>query len=342
MGDTVRSNLLAAVAVVGSAAMIMLVSCQPAPSGLQGKLAWPKDGDLWVDDLSSRQQTKITNLPSAGAIVTGATWSPDGQRLIYAQFWHRPNERSSGADLYIANADGSDAHPFEERDAPSTVLETPQWMSSGRVYYTIRRVTDQGREVQTIVRQTEGGQPETVVDNGYDPSVSPDETTILYMRPTRAGQQLLKKTIGSADDGCELISDQVFQYLSLPRISPDGKLVALGGSGPPNMMPSGCGGNPPTGAAAPTPPALDLGALLQPETAYAHGLPADVYTLSLDGSGLKRVADIKDDDPTVAWSADGTRLAIFGVGGLFVSDLSGGSPQKIVDQGGYGGVDWTR
>ena len=78
--------------------------------------------------------------------MTGATWSPDGQRVIFAQFWRRPNERSSGADLMIANADGSDAHPFAERDAPNTVLETPEWLPSGNVYYTIRRVVN-GREI---------------------------------------------------------------------------------------------------------------------------------------------------------------------------------------------------
>src|SRR5437016_64857 len=66
-----------------------------AAQGIQGRIVWPKDGDLWVYDVSSKQQTKITNL-AAGAAVTGATWSPDGQRVIFAQFWRRPGERSSG------------------------------------------------------------------------------------------------------------------------------------------------------------------------------------------------------------------------------------------------------
>lgn len=241
----------------------------------------------------------------------------------------------------IAGADGSNAHPFAERDAPNTVLETPEWMPSGRVYYTVRRVVN-GKETQTIVRQTENGQPETIEDNAYDPAVSPDETVLVYVRSTRTGQQLMKKSIGEDGDGCELLADQVFQYLSLPRISPDGKRVALGGSGEPNMGPSGCGGDPrstaPSAASAP----LDLGALLQPDTAYAHGLPADVYGLNLDGSAMTRLADIKDDDPTVAWSPDGSRLAIFGVAALFLVDARGGPTDKLTDQGGYGGLDWTK
>jgi Tol biopolymer transport system component len=256
--------------------------------------------------------------------------------VVFSQFGRRPNERSSGADLYVANADGSDAHLFAERDAANTVLDTPYWAPSGRVYYTIRRVQN-GRESQTIVRQPEGGEPETLVENAYSPTVTPDESTLVYLRTTRAGQSMMKKAIGQSDDGCELLSDQVFQYLSQPRISPDGKKVALGGSGEANPGPSSCGAN-----NGDKPAAASGGPLGQFFSAMAHGLPADVYTLGLDGGGLTRIADIKDDDPTVAWSPDGTRLAIFGVAALYVVDSKGGPTQKLVEQGGYGGLDWTR
>src|SRR5215813_7016784 len=149
--------LLAAAALVFSGCQAL--GQQPSASkGAEGRIAWPKDGDLWVFDLVSKQQTRITNLPQ-GAAVTGATWSPDGQRVVYAQFWRRPNERSSGADLMIANKDGSEARVFAERDAANTVLEAPEWAPSGRVYYDIRRVAN-GRESQSVVRQVDGGQPE--------------------------------------------------------------------------------------------------------------------------------------------------------------------------------------
>jgi Tol biopolymer transport system component len=338
--------------------LYLLLGCQvlnrgPSPDTLQGRIAWPKDGDLWVLDLSNKQEKKVTDLPR-GAAVTGAAWSPDGSRLVYAQFGRRPNERASGADLVVANADGSNAHLFAERDTASTVLDTPLWAPSGRVYYTIRRI-ENGREAQTIVRKAETGEPEMLVENGYSPAVSADESVLVYLRTTRAGQAMLRKPIGQPGDGCELLSDQVFQYLSQPRVSPDGTRVALGGSGEANPGPSSCGANnadkpsassreASSAASGPGPMARLAGWLADGlvSTAYAHGLPADIYTLGLDGAGLQRIADIKDDDPTVAWSPDGSRLAIFGVAALYMVDSKGGPSQKLVDQGGYGGLDWTK
>src|SRR5438046_10699384 len=79
----VRVRMLARGALVLALSLsVALTSCQllnqsQAASGATGKIAWPKDGDLWVYDLASKNQTKITSL-NAGAAVTGATWSPGG------------------------------------------------------------------------------------------------------------------------------------------------------------------------------------------------------------------------------------------------------------------------
>jgi Tol biopolymer transport system component len=330
--------LLAVLASLGVLDCQML-NRSSATEGAQGRIVWPKDADLWIYDVAGKQQQKITSIPSSAAI-TGASWSPDGKRVVFSQFSRRSNERASGADLFVSNADGSDARLFAERDVANTVLDAPQWAPSGRVYFTQRRV-ENGRQSLAVMRQTEGGQPETVVENGYNASISPDESTLVYIRDTRTGQVLMKKTLSQGGDGCELLTDQVFQYLSQPRISPDGTRVALAGSGEPNMQTSGCGGDnkaKPGGAT----PLLNLVALFEPAVAYAHGLPADMYTLALDGSGLTRVADIKDDDPTVTWSPDGARLAIFGIGALYMAEAKGGPATKLVEQGGYGSLDWTR
>ncbi len=98
-------------------------------------------------------------------------------------------------------------------------------------------------------------------------------------------------------------------------------------------------------APAPAPAALRwaewLG--LAVPTAWAHGLPWNVWTINLDGSGLTRLADVNEDEPNVAWSPNGTQIAVFGPSALRVVEAKpNGRSEKLVDQGGYGIVDWTK
>jgi Tol biopolymer transport system component len=329
------------------ALLVLSVGCQNAAALAPGRIAWPKDGDLWVIDLPTKNQQKLTNLPRSAA-VTGASWSPDGSKIVYAQFWRPPGAIASGADLFMSGADGGDAHLFVERDAPSTVLETPDWARSGSVYYGERRIQG-GRESQMVARTTaEGAPPETIVNSGYFPSVSADESTIVFARSTQVGMELRKRALADPGDGCVLVPDTVFQAVGLPRISPDGKRVAFGGSGEPAGQPAACGAaasvSGPAEAGVADPAALRLAHWLDivPTTADAHGLPYDVWTMSIDGGPLTKLADVKEDEPTVAWSPDGSHLAIFGVAALYMVDANGGPVQKVVDQGGYGALDWVK
>jgi len=314
---------------------------------LSGRVVWPKDGDLWVIDLASKQQQKITNLP-AGAAITGATWAPDGARVAYAQFWRRPNERQSGSDIFTAKADGSDARVFADRDAPNSVFEAPVWAQTGRIYYTARRVQN-GREAVSIMRQSDGAAPETAVEDAEKPSISADESTLVYVHSTRGGQELRKRDLGESSTDCVLIPDTLFQIIALPRITPNGSRVAFGGQGNPATQPSGTCGNSSSRSPAATwamLPALAAQLGVGISTAYAapaaHGAPSDVWTINLDGTGFGRLAELKEDEPTVTWSPDGAHLAVFGVAALYVADSKVGAVQKIVDQGGYGGLDWHK
>ncbi len=336
--------------------LLLLAACQfGTPSLPPGRIAWPKDGDLWEINLGTRDQKKVTDLPRSAA-VTGVAWSPDGAQILYAQFWRPPNAKASGADLFQANADGTDAHVFAQRDVDSTVLESPSWLPSGNIYYTVRQIQG-NREIQTIVRSTgDGTPPTTVVDNGYYPSISTDESTIVFIRTTPNGMELRKRALNDTGDGCVLVPDTIFAALGQPRISPDGKRVAFGGSGDPAGQPGTCGssalGRPPVASASSgtgddgVSPVLALGQWfgVVPTPAYAHGLPYDIWTMSLDGGQMTKVADVKEDEPTVSWSPDGSHLAIFGVAALYMADASGSttSTQKVVEQGGYGGLDWAK
>jgi hypothetical protein len=79
---------------------------------------------------------------------------------------------------------------------------------------------------------------------------------------------------------------------------------------------------------------------LTPEPAMAHGFPWEAWIVNADGSGLHQIADVTNDDPSVAWSPDGNQLLVYGGWGSFVVDAASGSSESLSFLAGYGSVGW--
>jgi TolB protein len=63
-------------------------------------------------------------LVTAGALVTGAAFSPDGKRLAYSM------AQGEGAQIFVANADGS--NPQALTDTPYFINSSPTWSPDGK------------------------------------------------------------------------------------------------------------------------------------------------------------------------------------------------------------------
>jgi Tol biopolymer transport system component len=322
-----------------------LLGCQAQLPGGQrvtgsGVVAWPKDGDLWTVSLADKKQTRITQLPTGAnaAAATGVAWSPDGSQLVYSRFGRRASERVSGADLMLVGADGSNERVLVERDEAATILENPIWVAPDRLYYGIRKIAA-GRELLEVVRRpVSGGAVESLVQDGYYADVSPDEQSLVYLRTGRTGVSIIRRAVSGGTE-CTLIPDTMFFAVWSPRISPDGQTIAFSASG--DQQNTNAGTCEPVAQAKP----LDLLGLLAwigviPRTAYAHGPPWDIWLMNVDGSNLRRLTDLDEDEPTLAWSPDGKQIAVFGVRALVLLDATNGQESMLVEGGNYGAIDW--
>jgi hypothetical protein len=80
--------------------------------------------------------------------------------------------------------------------------------------------------------------------------------------------------------------------------------------------------------------------ILAPRVAHAHGLPWDVWSVGLDGSGLRRLAVVGADDSSLAWSPDGQRIFIYGETGSFLVETTSGAVSSLPRIAGSGAISW--
>jgi Tol biopolymer transport system component len=131
--------------------------------------------------------------------------------------------------------------------------------------------------------------------------------------------------------------EQKFQTVNSPRFTPDGTRIVFAASAPPT-----------TGTQPPAPerslPVRFLHWLVEPlipQSVAAHGPPADLWSIAIDGSDLRQLTTLNGDDPQPAFSPDGRQLAFLTGNGLFLANPDGTNVRKISDRGSLSSLVWA-
>ena len=72
--------------------------------------------------------------------------------------------------------------------------------------------------------------------------------------------------------------------------------------------------------------------------AAQHPGAQDIWTVNRDGSGLRKVADLADANPSIAFAGDNDTVFVLGTSGFWKITLSTGAMQKVTARVPFGEI----
>ncbi len=245
---------------------------------------------------------------------------------LYTQF---PDHTSIGGDIIRLDLASGDMTPLVQRADPTESLGAPTWfgsqiafersdLSTPAVGYAYQAAVRYPTRIEVV--QPDGGGRAVLIDDARQPSPSPDATQLVYVRSAPNGGAIL---VGDGTTERELLAAGGFPDVASPKFSPDGRRIAFVVATPIAYQPS------------------LLEQLLDLRVAYAHGLPFDVWIMDVDGSNPHLLAATQADDPSIAWSPDGSQLFVYGGTGSYIVDVATGDLARYPYITGYGGTSWV-
>ncbi len=290
-----------------------------------GRLLIPRGFNLNLVDQASGMEEP---LHTTSQVVLGVAWSPDGTRVAFAQLTKEPGDSYPKPAVYVLE-DGQVRRAVGRVDLDEE-LANPVWMADGRglIFEAVDASGMPSLEQMTFERPLR----KTLERGAAWPAVSPDGSRMAFVRVPDVGvppDTLIVRRL-DAGDVLEVVPPGVFAGIASPRFSPDGHRLAF------MAITGSANGRDPDAEGLPS--MLQLGA----SVARAHGQPWDPWIVNVDGGGLRQVAALGEDDPSMAWSPDGSTLAVLGGGGLWLLPSDGNSTPVRLGQPAYGTIDWGR
>ncbi len=285
-------------------------------------------------DIKSHVEKTLTPQPTPETFLLDPAVSPDGTRIAYivqpppkvqgAQY-------DAGADLWVANRDGSGAKAVLMHVNPNQLLRFPQWLDDSTLMLVAQEPTQTAgtTTVEYVLERIDltTGERARLLANvlGYGLSVDRKHIVFAHLSP-QGGETLDTANIDGSGATTIVGMDENLSPFNSPRYSPDGSTVAFASADQ-----TGARANvryvsaPGFGAAA----------------ALLNGLPEDLWTVSASGGRARRVAKLREDLPTLAWGADREHIYVLGTNGLTDVDLKSAAVRRIGEGAFHGQIAWA-
>lgn len=300
------------------------------------------DGSLWRQAVAGGEPAALVER-STEAIAQQPAISSDGETVAYSALLFLSGGAVRG-DLRGIGVDGANARTLVRADVDDVVYMYPRYAPDGRLLATRIEQMQMTNERATLewIDLAGGGTRRAVIADARDADVTRDGRRIAFVRydVERASSALWLADADGKNER-ELVGADVFPALLSPRFSPDGEWLAFGAHGTPRR---------PLPRVARwdewrTPMADDCGWrvlwLCLARTVSAHAAPGALWRVHLASGKFEALTDIYDDTPALAWSRDGTRIAIHDFTGIRLIQLDRREIYPLfLEDGGTGGFDW--
>ena len=175
----------------------------------------------------------------------------------------------------------------------------------------------------------------TLITNAVQPAPSPNGEWLAYVaidthNPMSLTRSIRARNLKTSEDRVLIKPDQFFDVYG-PRWLNDSQIIFSAAD------PSLASKRDSDGV-----PMRMLDALLGLQIAAAHNWSGAVWRVNLDGSGLIQLNQDKLQAPIAAPAPDGKHIAVLSYDGLFVMNSDGSHWTQISEDGGNGGLVWTK
>ena len=197
------------------------LTCAPIPppgAETSGQLAFVRDGQIHVIDSDGTGLVRLTDGPDDGP----PAWSPDGRRIAFVRDKTLDGQRaSSGAELYLADADGS--HIVLR----AVGFQSPAWSPDGGRLTVTQRDCIYYCEMFLLSVDEDGTPPVHVASQAAAPAWSPDGEKIAFVSLSGDDGYHALHVVNADGSGVEVVVPRDQVAIHHPTWSPDGRRIAF-------------------------------------------------------------------------------------------------------------------
>jgi Tol biopolymer transport system component len=306
----------------------------------------PGDGSLWLQSANG-DNVHVLIKGTGESYAESPAFSPDGKQVAYAlQSYDQNGELME--DIRIVNLDGKNERVIAAPPDTKTALSLPAWSPDGKDIWFTRSSSSPDAPYDEVDRvSSTGGAPSKMIEGGRAATISRDGKKIVFLR---LDAKTYRSSLWVAEiDGShptQLLDKDAFASLQGARFSPDTQNIVFAASGAPQEQLPGLTSRGGTSEYIRSQAAPSDACLVRfmfacwLDTASAHGLPWDLWTVNLNGTRFERLTEVGADSPYPTWSPDGKFVAFMDFSGIYVVNRETKEGYLVSMDGGHGALDW--